>query len=164
MSNRRQAITRTKDNPCFTRPYGATKPHWVKEEHCDVNETCLHGLLTKYPKLRVAHAPGMPGTFYRPPRVSDPNMDHCTCVTHVPWCVPGSLTSGFIWSRWRGKHSRRMRNAWFCVSGKRPMLAMLRWLGWYPINLVQVTATRFKSSRPTGAYICVSKGCRHLFR
>ena len=26
-------------------------------------------------------------------------------VTHVPWCMPGSLPSGFHWSRWRGKHS-----------------------------------------------------------
>ena len=36
----------------------------------------------------------------------------------------GSLTSGFLWSRWRGKrsrHSRRMRNPQFHVSGKRPM-------------------------------------------
>ena len=45
-------------------------------------------------------------------------------VTHVPWCMPGSLTSGFLWSRWRGKrfrHSRRMRNRQFYISGKRPI-------------------------------------------
>ena len=29
-----------------------------------------------------------------PPRVSDPDKDHGTCVTHVPWCMPVSLTSG----------------------------------------------------------------------
>ena len=52
-------------------------------------------------KLQVAHAPGMPGTFSPPPRVSDPNMHHGTCVTHVPWCTPGSLNSGFLWRRWR---------------------------------------------------------------
>ena len=23
-----------------------------------------------------------------------------TCVTHVPWCMLGSLTSGFLWSQW----------------------------------------------------------------
>ena len=75
-------------------------------------------------KIASAHAPGMPGTFSPPPRVSDPDMHHGTCVTHVPWCMPGSLTSGFLWSRWRGKtfrHSRRMRNLQFYVSGKRPM-------------------------------------------
>ena len=30
-------------------------------------------------------------------------MHHGTCVTHMPCCMPGSLTSGFLWSRWRGK-------------------------------------------------------------
>ena len=83
-----------------------------------------HGPLTRYVKLRVAHALGMPGTFSPPPRVSDPDMHHGTCVTHVPWCMPGSPTSGFLWSQWRGKrsrHSRRMRNPPFWVSAKRPI-------------------------------------------
>ena len=53
----------------------------------------LHGPLARYAKLRVAHAPGMPGTFSPPPRVSDLDMHHGTCVTHVPWCMPGSLTT-----------------------------------------------------------------------
>ena len=77
-----------------------------------------NGPLIRYTKFRIAHAPGMPGT------VSDPDMHHGTCVTHMPWCIPGPLTSGFLWSRWRGKrsrHSRRMRNPQFYVSGKRPM-------------------------------------------
>ena len=59
------------------------------------------GPLTKYVKLRVAHAPGMPGTFSPPPRLSNPDMNHGTCVTHVPWCKPGSLTSTFLGSQWR---------------------------------------------------------------
>ena len=70
----------------------------------------------------------MLGTFFPPPRVSDPDMYHATYVTRVPWCIPGSLTSaltsGFLWSRWRGKrslHSRRMGHPQFYVSGKRPM-------------------------------------------
>ena len=37
-----------------------------------------------------------------PPRVSDPDMHHGTCVTHVTH-IPGSLTSGFFWSRRWGK-------------------------------------------------------------
>ena len=84
-----------------------------------------HGPLTRYAILRVAHAPGTPGRFSPPMRISDPDMHHGTCVTHMPWCMPGSLTSGFIWSRWRGKrsrHSRRMRNQQFCVFCKRPMV------------------------------------------
>ena len=54
-------------------------------------------------KIAGAHAPGMPGTFSPPPQVSDPDMHHGTCVTHVPWCMPGSLTSSFLWNRRRGK-------------------------------------------------------------
>ena len=67
----------------------------------------------------------MPGTFSLSPRVSDPDMHHVTCVTQEPWCMPGSLTSGFLRSRRRGKrfwHSQRMRNPQFYVSGKRPMV------------------------------------------
>ena len=30
----------------------------------------------------------------RKPLVSDPGMHHGTCVTHVPWCMSGSLTHG----------------------------------------------------------------------
>ena len=88
---------------------------------------CLfHGPLAIYVKLRVAHAPGIPGTFSPTLRVNDPEMHHGTCMAHVPRCMPGSLTSGFRWSRRRGKrslHSRRMRNQRFYVSGKRPTYA-----------------------------------------
>ena len=84
-----------------------------------------YGPLTRCAKLRVVHAPGMLGTLSPPPRVSDSDMHHCTCVTHVPWCIPGSLTSNFLWSRWWGKHSRHSRcihNPPFCVSDKRLIL------------------------------------------
>ena len=54
-------------------------------------------------KIAGAHALGMPGKFSPPPRASDPGMHHGTCVTHVPWCMPGSLTNDFLWSRRRGK-------------------------------------------------------------
>ena len=30
----------------------------------------------------------------RKPLVSEPNIHHGTCVTHVPWCMSGSLTRG----------------------------------------------------------------------
>ena len=75
--------------------------------------------------VRLSSSTGMPGTFSPQPRVSDPNMHHSTCVTHVPWCMPGSLTNGFLWSRWSGKRSRhtrtrRLRNPQFCASGKNP--------------------------------------------
>ena len=74
---------------------------------------------------------GNAGNVSPPPRVSDPNMHHGTCVTHEPWCMPGSLTSGFLWSQWlvkRSRYSRRMRNPQFYVSGKRgPYQRYQRW-------------------------------------
>ena len=59
----------------------------------------LYGLLTRYVKLRVAHARGMRERFprhrlQRKPLVNDPGMYHGTCVTHVSWCMSGSLTRG----------------------------------------------------------------------
>ena len=78
----------------------------------------------KIRKIAGCVGAGMPGTFSPPPRLSDTDMHHDTCVTHVPWCMPGSLTSVFLWSQWRGKrsrHSRRMHKPQFCISGKRPM-------------------------------------------
>ena len=52
-------------------------------------------------------------TFSPPPRISDSDMHHSTCVTHVPWCMLGSLTNSLLWSRWRSPQ--------FYVSGKRPI-------------------------------------------
>ena len=102
-------------------------PHWTVIQDdilCEGKHGC-HGPLTRYVTLRVAHAPGMPGTFSPSPRISDPDMHHGTCVMHVPWCMPGSLTNGFLGSRWREKrsqHSWCMRNPQFGVSGKSPMV------------------------------------------
>ena len=68
-----------------------------------VPDALSNGPLTRYVTLWVAYAPGLPGTFSPPRLVSDSDMHHGTCVKHVPWCMPGSLTSGFLWRRWRGK-------------------------------------------------------------
>ena len=57
--------------------------------------------------------------FHRKPLVSYPGMHYGTCVTHVLWCMSGSLTR-----EWQGKlsrHSWRMRNPQLCVSGTRPI-------------------------------------------
>ena len=55
-----------------------------------------HGPLNRYTKLWVAHAPGRfpRHRLQRKPLVSDPDMHHSTCVTHVPWCMSGSLNRG----------------------------------------------------------------------
>ena len=106
---------------CFNKRLNGTFPWYLQ---APLYLKSVNGPLTRYAKLRVVHAPGMPGTFSPPPLVSDPDMHHGTCLTHVPWCMPGLRTSGFLWNRWRGKrsrHFRRMRNPQFWVSGKRPM-------------------------------------------
>ena len=87
-------------------------------------------------------------------RVSHPDMHHGTCATPVPWCMPGSLTSGFIWSRWREKrsrHSRRMCNPQFYVSGKRPM--------WLAVSARSFITTLYTVIRHRGrvTHICVGK-------
>ena len=105
--------------------------HYHHEPCCHQHHYChhdmiihQHGPLARYARLRVAHAPGMPGTFSPSSQVSDPDMHHGTCVTHVPWCMPGSLTSGFLWNRRRGETFPAFpahAHPQFYVSGKRPM-------------------------------------------
>ena len=89
----------------------------------------INGLLVRYVNVQVARAPEMPGTFSLSPRVSDTDMHRGTCVTQVPWCMSELLTSDFLWSWWRRKrsrHSRRMRNPQFYVSGKMSIPTLLR--------------------------------------
>ena len=96
--------------------------------------SCDHRPLTRYVKLQVAHAPGM---FFLPLQVSDPDMHHGTCMTPMSWCMPGSLTRGLLWSRWRGKRSRQScacatSNFTYLVRG--PCIAVLflikTWMRW----------------------------------
>ena len=85
------------------------------------------GLLPDTLNCGFAHAPGMSGTFSPPPiskeaasyrsRHASRHVHHGTCVTHVRWCMSGSLTrSG-------------MRNPQFYVSGKRPTTNVLKRIG-----------------------------------
>ena len=83
-----------------------------------------NGLLTRYVKLRVAHALGMPGTFSPSPnsketanqrsRHASRHVRHARAVMHV------GVTNPLWWGK-RARHSRRMRTSQFYVSGKRPM-------------------------------------------
>ena len=96
--------------------------HYSRHQKQLVHLYLFHEPIARYVKLRVAHVPGMAGTLSPPPQVSDPDMHHDTCVTHVPWCMLWSLTSGFLWSQWWGKrsrHSRRMRKPQLYVSGEK---------------------------------------------
>ena len=105
------------DRPCPNFNCGSEWPPLMLEHGRVITPTfshdLIHGPLARHVKLGVAHVPGMPGTFSAPLRISDPDMHHGKCVAHVPWCMPGSLISGSLWSRLREKrsrHSRRLRN------------------------------------------------------
>ena len=54
-------------------------------------------------KIAVYACAGNAGNIFPAPQVSDPDMHHGACVTHVPRCMPGSLISGFLWSWLRKK-------------------------------------------------------------
>ena len=96
----------------------------------------IYGPLARYVKLRVAHAPGMPGTFSPPPtskettssrsRHASRHVRHARTVKHVGIANP--------W--WRGngsRHSRRMCNPYIYASGKRPrkLTTLAFHLGWW---------------------------------
>ena len=88
-----------------------------------------NGPLTRYAKLRVAHASGMLGTFPPPPTSKEiasyrsqhasRHVRHARAVMHVGIANP----------RFRGKrsrYSRHRRNPQLCVSGKSPMITVIR--------------------------------------
>ena len=100
---------------------------YEKGLHYSSNDTGVnvcHGPLTRCAKLQVAHVPGMPGTFPPPPTSKETvswrsqhasqHVHHARAVMHVGIANPR-------WRRKRSRHSRRMRNPQFYVSGKRPM-------------------------------------------
>ena len=60
-------------------------------------------------------------------------------VMHAPWCIAGSLTTGFLWSRWRRKrsrHTRCMHNPQIYVSGKRPISRLPQWARTVPCQVI----------------------------
>ena len=89
--------------------------------------------LVRYVIFRVAHAPGMPGTFTPPPLFSDPDMYHGTFLTHVSWCMPGSLASSFLLKLAAGKkfpafpaHAQpAILRIWLVAYGLELILAMI---------------------------------------
>ena len=107
----------------------------------------------KWPSCQIRKIAGcayadMPGTFSPSPRGSDPDMHHdtCyTCVTHVQWCMPGSLINGLLLSRFlekRSQHSWSIHNLQFYVSGKRPMLDKWLLIKWHIYSLIAYTNRR----------------------
>ena len=76
----------------------ATPVDWFNRS-CWVGAIPVQWASCRMRKMSFAHAPGMPGTFphhplERKPLFGNHSMHHGTYVTHVPWCMLGSLTSG----------------------------------------------------------------------
>ena len=68
---------------------------------------------------------GNAGNVFPPPLVSDPDMHQGTCVTHAPWCMSGSLTSGFLWSPGDGENVPGIPGA--CATGNFTYLVRGPW-------------------------------------
>ena len=110
--------SRTKHNTAISRTYAMgcneniINKTYLRYYLCIVSNILVMGLLPDTSNLGLHMRRECRERFprhrlKRKPLVSDPGIHHGTCVTHVPWCMSGSLT------RWRGKrsrHARRMRN------------------------------------------------------
>ena len=61
---------------------------------------CQYGPLTRESKIAGCACVGNAGDVFhrlqRKPLVNDPGMHHGTYVTHVPWCMSGSLNRGGV--------------------------------------------------------------------
>ena len=102
MNNRYQmsnTIRLTRNSTSFLR---SSQPYslWM----CPIWQFSLHGPLTRYVKLPVAHASGMPVTFprhrlERKPRISDPGIHHGitsrTCRDTCRDCKPSGVKKTF---------------------------------------------------------------------
>ena len=120
-----------------------------------------NGPLARYVKLRVAHAPGMSGTFSPSQRVSDPDMHHGTCVTHVPWCMPGSLTNGLRWRGTRSQQFRRMRSRNFTYLVRGPWPLFVHVLPEISNGLYfGYDCKEISKSAVLGWFVKISKNCR----
>ena len=90
--------------------------------------------------------------LHRKPLVSDPDMDQGTCVTHVPWCLSGSLTRG------RGENVPDIPSA--CASATLRIWQETHWgvLRWELI----VNYLSFFQNQPNNLsviYVCILDRC-----
>ena len=81
--------------------------------------------LTRYEKLRIAHEPGMPGTFSPPPRVSDNwhgsrHVRDARAVMHAR-IANKQFPLKSVWREKRSGHSWRMLKPQFHASVKTPI-------------------------------------------
>ena len=129
-----------------TCPYGDTKNGylWCKimyAIHEDFNPINRKTIKTQWASCQIhkiagCACPGNAGNVFPRHR----GLAIPTCVTHVPWCMSGSLTSVFLLKSVAGersRHSQRMRNPQFYISGKRPIVPVsiydiwVWWILWH---------------------------------
>ena len=121
----------------FSRHNGPLNRAWSwTGKSCDsshggtTEEGNCHYLL-RCPTVRSGNCAGNAGNvfprrrFQRIPLVSDPGMHHGTCVTHVPWCMSGSLACSERGKR--SRHSRRMRTRNFAYLARGSCMFLQLW-------------------------------------
>ena len=105
-----------------------------------------HGPVTRCVKLWVAHAPGIPRTL-SPPLTSEETYSYRS--RYASWHVRDARAVMHVRiakPRWRGKHSRhsrRVRNPKFQVSGRRPMAHVA--YTWIKVQIKVTLGTRVQS-------------------
>ena len=129
----------------------AKNPVTLQDEGDEAMQTiCKHRMHLSWASCQIrtfagCACAGNVGNVFPPPWVSDPDIHHGAWVTHMSWCMPVSLTSGFLWSRRRGKrsrYSRCMRNPQFYLSGWRPIVKPFRGRSLAPLaELVLITSS-----------------------
>ena len=91
--------------------------------------------------------------FQGKPLVSDPGIYHGTCVTHVPWCMSGSLTYGGgenvpgisgAWATWNFTYLAR--SPWMCRHFKHTIMTSTNG------NIFRVTGPLGGNSPVTGEF------------
>ena len=117
------------DRPCMCRvdkvdPLGLRETICYRFTNIKSSGTPLLWASCQIRKCTGCTCAGNAGNVFPPLWVSDPNRHHGTCVTHVAWCMLGSLTSCSLGSRWwrtRSQHSPCMCSRQFYIYGKRPI-------------------------------------------
>ena len=101
-----------------------TKLIYIVKSSPNMTFYAVHGPLTRYVKVRIAHAPGMQGTFSPPSTLKESASKQSRQASRHVRHARAVMYVGIANPQWRGKrsrHSQRMRRPQLYVSGKRPI-------------------------------------------
>ena len=123
-------------------------PALMENKCCHCHFRVLRGPLTRYGwRMRQECRERFP--------LTDIDMHHGTCVTHVPWCTSGSLTIWFLGSWCRRKLSQHSRA---CATLNFPYLVRGPWPIWKKRHMEFETWESLEMFILLQAYF----GCYHL--